>query len=344
MKNLMFILGFGGLILTGCSSSRTGYTYYDDVYENRPSYAENRRKSSSIDDRPVYQQSSASGYNQNGSGAYDNRNGSYDNSRYIDDEQQNAYGTYTERIRRFHSPNTGFDYYSPYYTGYNDGFNYGIGVGSGYGFSNFGGWGSSFWNPWYSSSLYFGWGRPSFNVGFNNWGYYDPFWGNNWGWGRPWHNNMYGGGWGSPWGWGGNTIIIRNDRNPRNNNMHYGPRTGSYGNQHYNGQQYQGGRMNNSRGSSYGTPQNPGNSGGNMRYTPKNNSQQVPPAATPAPSRSQPQQNRQNVPNRYNQPSPSYNNPSPQRSAPSSSPGRSGGNSGGGGQQRSGGSMQRTNK
>lgn len=333
----MFILGFGGLILTGCSSSRTGYTYYDDVYENRPSYAENRKRSSSIDDRPVYQQSSGAGYSQNGSG-------SYDNSRYIDDEQQNAYGTYTERIRRFHSPNTGFDYYSPYYTGYNDGFNYGIGVSTGYGFSNFGGWGSSFGNPWYSSSLYFGWGRPSWSIGFNNWGYYDPFWGNNWGWGRPWYNSYYGGGWGSPWGWGGNTIIIRNDRNPRNSNMHYGPRTGSYGNQYYNGQQYQGGgRMNNSRGSNYGTPQNPGNSGGNMRYTPKNNTQQVPPAATPSPNRTQPQQNRQNVPSRYNQPSPSYSNPSPQRSAPSSSPGRSGGNSGGS-QQRSGGSMQRTNK
>ncbi len=341
MKNLLVILGIGSALLAGCSSSsRTGYTYYDDVYDNRPSYAENKRSSAYVDDRPSYQQSQPSSRYQT----------EYrEDERYLDDESQNSYGTYTERIRRFNSGSTGFDYYSPYYTGYNDGFNYGIGIGTGMGYSNFGRWGSSLWNPWYSSSFYFGWGRPSWSIGFNTWytpAYFDPFWGNSWGWGRNnWYNPYFGSGWGSPWGWGGyGNHYHRNDNHPRNNNSYYGPRSGSYGNQYYNGNPSQGGRSNTGRGSSYGTPQP--NNNGNMKYTPKSTpSPRATPQANPSPNRNQSQPNRnqgqQNIPSRYNQPS--YSSPSQgggNRSTPSG-----GGNSGGSrGSQSGGGSMQRNNK
>lgn len=192
MKNLLFILGIGGTLLVSCSSSsRTGYTYYDDVYDNRPSYSEEKRRSSTIDDRPTYQPSGVDDYNQPGQ---------YDNSqRYRDDEESyysGSSGSYSDRIRRFNSGNSGFDYYSPYYTGFNDGFNYGVGIGTSYGFSNFGRWGSSLWSPMYSSSIYFGWGRPSWNLGFNSWyipTYFDPFYGSHWGWNRPWYSSYHSG-------------------------------------------------------------------------------------------------------------------------------------------------------
>ena len=130
MKNLLLILGWGSMFLIGCSSSsRTGYTYYDDVYDNRPSYSEDKRKSTYVDDRPTYQESTPS--NNKSSDIYENR-------RYVDDESSSSdyngssssdyNGSYSDRIRRFSGSNSGFDYYSPYYTGYSDGFSSGFGM------------------------------------------------------------------------------------------------------------------------------------------------------------------------------------------------------------------------
>ena len=252
MKNLLLILLWSSLIAIGCSSSsRSGYTYYDDVYDNRPSYSEDKRKSTNEEERPSYQEPAPS---------YNNSTESYENKRYVDDESSysNYSGSYSDRIRRFNGSNSGFDYYSPYYTGYSDGYNDGFSMNYGFGYSSYGNYRPSFWNPFYSSSISFGWGRPSIGFGFNTWmspSYYNPYYSYN-----PWnsYNNWYSpynnyNNWGSPWSWGGNNHHY--DGNPRNNNSYYGPRNGSYGNSYYNGYNEGGGKLNNSRGPVGNTPQ-----------------------------------------------------------------------------------------
>ncbi|MCO5231875.1 MAG: hypothetical protein M9958_12060 [Chitinophagales bacterium] len=354
MKKILLIIGLGSLIAASCSSSRSGYTYFDDVYNNRPSYSQEKRRTVGYtDDRPSYQPSSSSNYTSPNS--YEDNS----NSRlYVDDEYSSGYGTYTERIRRFNSSNYGFDYYSPFYTGFNSGLNYGIGIGTGFGYSNYGSYGSSFWNPFYSSSIYFGWGRPSWNIGFNTWftpTYFDPFYSyNNWGWGN-WYSPYYNT-WNPYWGWGGNNNHHHhNDYKPYQNNMYYGPRGSSYNNSYYNGSQYDGGKTGINRGpqNNSNPSVNPNNGSGNFKYTPKNTA----PSNTPSPNINQggkdkyqskpnnvPDRYKNAVPDRYNRPE---NNATPNRGG-SFGGSQGNGSTGKGSQnqspQRSGGSMQRTNK
>ena len=334
MKNLLLLLGWSSLIAIGCSSSsRTGYTYYDDVYDNRPSYSNDKRKASYSDDRPSYQEPSPT---------YNKSSDNYENRRYIDDESSSSdyNGSYSDRIRRFSGSNSGFDYYSPYYSGYNDGFSSGFGMSSGYGYSSYGSYRPSFWNPFYSSSISFGWGMPSIGFGYNSWrspSYYNPYYSsyNPWDWGNSWYS-PYNNYWGSSSYYGGS--YNHYDRNPVNNNSHYGPRGSSYGNSYYNGNQnIGGGKLNNSRGPIGNTPQSTPINNGSFNRTPKSNN----------PPRSQPtiNPNRENttprstpsVPERY------QNNSGNERNSPSPSRNTSPSNISGG-SQKSGGTMQRTNK
>lgn len=319
MKKLIFILGLSGFVAVSCgTSSRMGYTHYDDVYDSRPSYSQEKRKSSTYEDSPQYPSNQPSNYNSARSNT----------DRYIDDESVS--GNYSNRLRRFYGGgNTGFDYYSPYYTGFNDGFSYGIGTGFGY--SGFGNMGFSSWNPFYSSSFYFGWGRPTWSVGFNYWNrpFYDPFYSyNSWGWNNNYWMNPYNS-WYSPWTWGGgygHNNYYGGDRNYNSNrNIYYGPRSGNYSNSGY---------RNNSQNSG------PRNQSGNLNISPKSS-----PSYNTTPNKngnSRPNNNvgrnyPSNVPDRYRN-----NSVSPQqRSSPSPSRSNSGSNSG---SQRSGGSMQRSNK
>lgn len=238
MKKLWWI-GLGvGIMLTSCSSSsKMGYAHFDDMYEDRPYYAEQRRNA---------QQEYSPAQTQRTT-----RDNQVADNAYQDDEVM--YGSYEERINRFHRNRGRFDYYSPFNTGFatgfNSGFNQGLqmGLSSGWGFnSGFGvgfGWGYNwnFWNrPWYSSSFQFGWGNPWiwYDPFFDPWGWNNPFW-NPWSWNRPiggWYNP-----WGSPWGWGNPIIIINNDYN-NNRNRYYGPRSGSFNNSYYNSKM--GGRNN----------------------------------------------------------------------------------------------------
>lgn len=229
MKKILFLAGSVGLLLTGCSSSsRLGYAHFDDVYEDRPFYVDDKRTNQNDYQPPVYQEQR---YEQ------------VEQGNYQDDEA--AYGSYSDRINRFHRNSGNFDYYSPFSTGFNSGFNsgfnmginYGMGFGSGFGYGMNFGWGNTWGNPWYSSGINIGWGWN--NPFCNNWGwnrpFYDPFW-NPWSWNRPiggwggWNNP-----WGSPWGWG-NTVIINNyyDNN-QNRNLYYGPRGSNFNNSYYQG-------------------------------------------------------------------------------------------------------------
>lgn len=313
----------------GCSSSsRTGYTYYDDVYDNRPSYSEDKRRSANVDDRPTYQESTPT---------YNNSTENYENRRYIDDESSssNYNGSYSDRIRRFSGSNSGFDYYSPYYSGYNDGFSSGFGMSSGFGYGGYGSYRPSIWNPFYSSSIYFGWGRPSIGFGYNSWitpsyynsyNYYNPWdWGNSWY--SPYHSSSY---------WGGNHHNY--DRNPIKNNSYYGPRGGSYGNTYYNGNNnIGGGKLNNSRGPAGNTPQYSTPNKGTFNRTPKNNTpNKSQPVYSPDRGNTNPKR-APSVPDRYQNNS-GNNRISPSPSRSTSPPSNSGGS------QRSGGTMQRTNK
>lgn len=167
---------------------------------------------------------------------------------------------YTSRIRRFHRPMYGFDYYDPVYVDayyydpfvvpgntvliYDDFFSYRDWVRWGNwrrwgwnsarfnrwdwcyqpGFNNFG-WGSGFgWgNRWMSPGF-----AVNIGIGFNNWGF------NNWGF------NPWGGGFGNPWFnayqnpfWGGNRWAGNYNwapgwgaGNEYNRDIYYGPRTG----------------------------------------------------------------------------------------------------------------------
>ncbi len=313
MKKLLLLTGLSTILLANCSSGkRLGYTHFDDVYNPRPTYSEDKRTTPTSYNNSYSPQTS---YSQEFA---DNQNYSYQ-----DDEQPEAYGNYTERIRRFHSGSSGFDYYSPYYTGFNDGFNYGIGIGTGIGYSTFGRWGTPLWSPYYSSSFYFGWGRPSWSIGFGTWytpSYFNPFYSPySYGWSDPWYRYGYGyyGGWGYPSYWGGHSIF-RNDYTFRKSNLYYGPRAGSYGNQIYNGPRIDnlGGKNNTGRGSDYGVIGGSPNSGsGIMRYTPKNNSgtnkavpSSISPVTTPkAPVQKQEKNTNKIMPERYQQPSKSNN-------------------------------------
>lgn len=235
MKNLLFIITSASMLFASCSSSaRMGYTYFDDMYDDRPYYPERA------------QNTGQSNQNYQGANQYNNQSGEY----YQDDEnartfEQDRYvgGEYTDRINRFNRSSGNFDYYSPYYTGYNNGFNSGFNMGVGIGM---GGFGNSWMSPWYSSSFHFGWGRPSFgwgmNYGFSNWNrpfydpFFDPFWGGGFGWNRPmgWGNPWNNIGWNNPWYYN-SPVIINNfygDRSPRNS--YYGPRSNSVNNTYYN--------------------------------------------------------------------------------------------------------------
>ena len=299
MKKYIVILAFGTSLFVGCSSSsRLGYTHFDDVYDNQPVYAENRRSSNQTN-QENYQPA------DNGS-SYQSQSQNY--NLYQDDESQDSYGSYADRIRRFHSGNTGFDYYSPYYSGFDNGLNFGLGLGTGIGYSGFNSWNNGFYNPFYSPSISFGWGSPTWRFGLNSIYspyYYDPFYTGIYGWGNSFYNPYYGGILGYPYypyyshnHWG-NYYPENNYLPSRNPNSYYGPRGGSYGNQYITTPSVGGGRVNINRKPEINNPQiNIPSNKGNMNYTPKtNNSYQntVSPTDKVSPNRYE----KQNVPKRY---------------------------------------------
>ena len=320
MKNSLFILVLGAWLLSSCSASRTGYTYYDDVYNNRPSYSEPKRTSTYMDDQSSYP---SSNYNQSDYQTSQYNNTYDDNRIYNDDENQNSrvYENYTERLRRFGGASSGFDYYSPYYTGFYDGINYGSGISMSIGINSFGRYSSSLWNPFFGTSFSFGFGRaygglnslynpfyydpfyyPSYSLlGYRNL-FYDPFYSPYYyGIGYPYYS--YGR------GINYNYIYSGSDVNRPSKNVYYGPRGGSYNNQYYDGNQYDGGKVNNSRGNVSGSTPDSRYKGGNMQYTPKNNGTiNTPPTSSPTNRKAQPSRpgnmpERYNVPRNGNQPS-----------------------------------------
>ena len=195
----------------------------------------------------------------------------YDDYDYWDDQGY----FYSSRIRRFHNPYRGFDYYDPVYTdlGFYDpwimpGSSIYINIGGGADYwtwrrfnrfrwgpsFGFGGWNTWGWRNYYDSCTYNSWG--AFRV-YDPW--FDPYWGGacfnrgwNWGWNTGW-------GWNNPWGWNngwGNNYFINN--NYFFNDV-YGQPGYWYGNQN-------GTLTNNPKGTYYG-PRNDGARSGPSRGT-----------------------------------------------------------------------------
>jgi hypothetical protein len=149
-------------------------------------------------------------------------------NNYEEDDRDDYY--YTTRLRRFHNPYRGFNYYDPIYTDvyFVDPYwnSTTIVINNGWGFNN--GWGWNNWNRWNRWNNWNGW-----NGG---WCYNDP-WGcnNGWGWNGGWNSGWNGWGWngggwnGGGWNGGGWNGGGRPDGNAPGKNVYYGPRTNGSG-------------------------------------------------------------------------------------------------------------------
>lgn len=210
---------------------------YDDLYYD-PDRDAGTYNTSIEKSRPA-DNATTSRYDDDDEADYDNNTaGGYDNDEYEYYDDYDYY--YTARVRRFHRPYYGFNYFDPVYADlyYYDPFiNPGVTVLIYDGYSSWNNWNSwRRWNRWNSwGSFNRGWGG-GWGNGWNRWN--DPWFGGGWNrWNDPWYgnnyyvNNFYGGGGWNNWGgngyycppsWGNgynyNTINT-------NNNTHYGPRT-----------------------------------------------------------------------------------------------------------------------
>lgn len=230
MKLTMLLLLFG-------VSATAALAQYDDVYydperNNNRTYTERRQ----VQPKTTPAQTEEYTYDEN-----------------YDDEEYDYY--YTSRIRRFHRPYAGFNYFDPIYVDayyydafarpgvtvliYDDPFGY-------YSFNRFnrfnrwngwayGGWNRynrwNSWNNWNSYDPFWGWSNPGLSFGFgwnsfnrwNNWnsfGYGGPYWGNSWFNTPSWGNNYY---------YNNINYYNNNQNNDNNRNVYYGPRTGGGG-------------------------------------------------------------------------------------------------------------------
>ncbi|HRK28114.1 MAG TPA: hypothetical protein PK239_12610 [Chitinophagales bacterium] len=171
---------------------------------------------------------------------------------YVNYEDETYDYYYQSRLRRFHSPVAGFDYFGGYYTdrfwyGVNDPFWWGYSI-----YDNPWAWSPAMVafspRPWFRPRVIVSWGWGGGwgwnNWGWNNWGWNSPWaspWGvNNWGWYNSgwqcnaWNNGWYANNWYGGWGWGyspfspvtyvHNDITIINTNNNTSTGYYYGPR------------------------------------------------------------------------------------------------------------------------
>lgn len=241
LLNMKLLMKLSTLLLVFGISSTAALAQYDDVY-----YDPERNNSRTTTDRRQVQPKTTPTYAEEQN---------YDEG--YDDEEYDYY--YTSRIRRFHRPYTGFDYFDPIYVDayyydafarpgvtvliYDDPFGYySFNRFSRFNrFNNFNSFGGGFnrWNRWNSFGSYDPWFSPglSFGLGWNRWNNFGGF--NNWNsWGG-YGNPYYGGNsWFSAPTWGNNYYYnnvnyYSNNNNGNNNdnnrNIYYGPRTGGGG-------------------------------------------------------------------------------------------------------------------
>ncbi len=203
MKNLAAITVILSFLLASCSSTYNSSAPYDDVYASgKTATTVVEKRVTTVTSEPVESTTAYEGdyYSPDtgvGEGEYSEE---FNPDEYYDYE-------YSSRIKRFHDPNTGFDYYNNYYTDqyyYNyDPYCYGSSIYAGYGCGY-----PSYWGP--SLSFSFGWGYPSswhnpyWYDPWYSYGYY-PYYYGGWGYGSYWNgywNGYYDGYWNGYYGGG----------------------------------------------------------------------------------------------------------------------------------------------
>ncbi|MCB0625884.1 MAG: hypothetical protein KDC43_18710, partial [Saprospiraceae bacterium] len=213
MKNNLIRACLFALLAVGMST--TAWAQYDDLY-----YDPNQDSD--------YYNSTSNTYSNDYGNDYDSYSGNdydYDDDGYEYFDEYDYY--YSSRIRRFHRPYYGFNYYDPVYVDmfyYDPFFNPGMTVLIYDDYWSYRSW--SRWNRWNRWSygpgwnVSFGWGSPGFGFG---WGY------NNYNsWYNPWYNSYYDPYWGSnyyssfycPPSWGNGYVY----NTVNNNNYYYGAR------------------------------------------------------------------------------------------------------------------------
>ena len=151
MKNTLFISFF---FLTSCITVNTTSTgFKDEIYYSEEDYVSNQNTLTEI-----------------ASEEYSNHESDDDSqAEYVDEYSRDDYYDYgySSRLRRFHSPYSGFGYYHNFYTNsywYNYNFhNYGVSIYYGY----------DFWQPNYYSHHHYGHGHYNNYHHLNNYYYYN---------------------------------------------------------------------------------------------------------------------------------------------------------------------------
>lgn len=184
MKRVILIAGITALVSGACSSLKKT-TYNDDVYVDPKSeklekerLAAEKKKQEEEAEKKRQEELAAQKAKDDANPAY--KDPQYNKDDYYDYE-------YASRLRRFNNPVYGLGYYDNYYTNYywynNNPAYYGTSIYSSY----------NWWGPSYSCGPNFGFGM-SYNYGYPNYGYYDPYsYGYNpWGYGyNPYGYNPY---------------------------------------------------------------------------------------------------------------------------------------------------------
>lgn len=239
LLNMKLLMKLSMLLLLFGVSATAALAQYDDVYydperNNNRTYTERRQ----VQPKTTPAQTEEYTYDEN-----------------YDDEEYDYY--YTSRIRRFHRPYAGFNYFDPIYVDayyydafarpgvtvliYDDPFGY-YGYNRMSRFNRWNGWAYGGWNRfnrfnswnswgnydpycmWSNPGLSFGFGRWN-SFGFNNWnsfgyGFNGSYWGNSWFNTPTWGNNYY---------YNNINYYTNNQNNDNNRNIYYGPRTGGGG-------------------------------------------------------------------------------------------------------------------
>lgn len=236
LLNMKLLMKLSMLLLLFGVSATAALAQYDDVY-----YDPERNNNRTYTERRQVQPKTTPAQTEE-----------YVDENY-DEEEYDYY--YTSRIRRFHRPYAGFNYFDPIYVDsyyydafarpgvavliYDDPFGY-------YGFNRmsrfnrwngwaYGGWNRfnrfNSWNSWGNYDPYCMWSNPGLSFGFSRW---NSFGMNNWnsfGFGNPYWANS---GWFNTPTWGNNYYYnnnnyYTNNQGENNRNIYSGPRTGGGG-------------------------------------------------------------------------------------------------------------------
>src|SRR5690606_28921328 len=157
MKKLVYITAIGSFLLGSCAAPKLAQESVDDDF-----YAKEYTPEESYAAQPAEEE------------AYGDEEYAYRRS-YEESYEDDSYGSYTSRLRRFHSPFYGFsyfDYYDPFFYDpwFRPGFNLGLSFGWG-GYYGYRPWGYYSYSPYYYSPFFY-YATPYFGYNYARYGGY----------------------------------------------------------------------------------------------------------------------------------------------------------------------------